>query len=441
MTAALLFLYMVGAILATFAMPIVAAATYAWLACTGLQSGITGILALPWSTVMIVAFLLSYTFHAKRQFSLRSGIFFFLLAFYCWTLITTSTALLPEIAQSDLWDFTRAIIAVFLIGGAISDRRDLNFVVWAMVCGGGSIAVGGLAQVVLSGGHGMVSGVQATGFAGNNEVARLFGVVTMPFALFFSYHAAARWLRGCCKLLFATSVLAILGTFSRGAFVALAAFFVHWTIISRHRTRFILQGFVLVVLVAIAFSSTGLMSRMATIGGYQSDRSFQGREFAWDFAMKTASEHPFVGGGFGAFHLALDPAMAKLEVKWRDAHSIYFEALGHHGYVGLVLYLLLLLGTIAKARSIAKRCSGNPQFYWERDLAIAAQFALIFHMVGGLTISTTYDQYVLFVIMIVAILDKITRGIMPQALPVARDTKQYGLAIESAPKWLRHSSQ
>jgi probable O-glycosylation ligase (exosortase A-associated) len=392
--------------------PLIGAITYVWLSTAHPQTGNTGFFAWQWPLITITVFFASYLVQRHKVFSLRSSVFSYIFLFYCWTTLTSFFALAPEVGWGLWWDFTRLIVTVLLIGGTISNRRDLNLVVWAMLAGVASIMASGLIQVALSGGRSAVQGVQGSEFFGTNEVARLFGVAGLPYALFLSFHAQHPLLRKICRAIFVGCIIAIVGTFSRGAFIALAATFLFWALISRRRWMLVAQASALVVIVAVLFTdraADAFLSRMQTIQDYQNDGSFQGRLFAWDFALRTVAQRPITGGGFGVFRLDENPQNTSGEGSWRDAHSVYFETLGEHGYVGLALYLLVVIGAFLKASAIKRQCKGNPALYWERDLAIAVQLSLVFHLVGGLTISATYVQYTYFTLMIVAVLDKITR--------------------------------
>jgi probable O-glycosylation ligase (exosortase A-associated) len=411
MTTFALFIYMLSALVAALRWPMIAGMTYIWLAAAHPQTGNGGIFALQWPLIAIIVFMASYFTKPHKDFSLKSPVFVFVLLFYVWTTFTTIVGLIPDVGWGLWWDFTRVILAFFAIGGAVSSRQNVNYITWAMLAGVASMVASGIAQVVLTGGASHVIGVPGSEYAGNNEVARLIGVAGLPYAAFFSYHAQHPMLRRISKWGVLCCAMAVVGTFSRGAFVALGATAVFWAIISRRRTALILQGAAVLGILSVVLAtsaSSDFVDRMMSIQDYQDDPSFRGREFAWDFALNLTSERPIVGGGFGAFRLDRSEGNTDGSGSWKDAHSIYFESLGEHGYVGLGLYLLMLGGAFFRANTIRRRCRNNPSLYWERDLATATQMSLVFHVVGGLTISTTYAQYLFFILMIVAGLDKIT---------------------------------
>ena len=88
------------------------------------------------------------------------------------------------------------------------------------------------------------------------------------------------------------------------------------------------------------------MQRMSTVQEADQDASFQGRVDAWRFAINAASSRP-LGVGFSGtedvvvFGQYLPDPEATFN-QGRAAHSIYFQVLGDHGFVGLGLFLAMM---------------------------------------------------------------------------------------------------
>ena len=74
--------------------------------------------------------------------------------------------------------------------------------------------------------------------------------------------------------------------------------------------------------------------RMNTIQTYDQDASALGRINAWWTAWNVANNRPF-GGGFEMWQTPVFEMYAPDPNNVRDVHSIYFEVLGEHGWVGL----------------------------------------------------------------------------------------------------------
>lgn len=86
------------------------------------------------------------------------------------------------------------------------------------------------------------------------------------------------------------------------------------------------------------------------------------------------------------------------------AHSIYFQVLGNHGFVGLFIFLCLWLLTYRYAGWLNKNAVSIPQARWAADLGGMIQVALIGYAVGGAFLSLAYFDlpYYMMVMVVIA---------------------------------------
>lgn len=404
MTALVLLLFLFALLVAALAAPYIGVALYAWLATLYPQNMVWGMLPVSWSMLATAVAALGVFHPALRAGKNSSVIKPMVYLFFSWTIFTTPFADFPYVASGLLTDFSKVIFIFAIITFVTRDRLHLNMFVWALIAGAGAIVLKGFLQFAASGGSSQVIGMPRSEYAGNNEVARLIGTC-FPFLLFMSFHASGKYARTVCRFLAYAALLAVIGTFSRGGVLAVAGMLVYWFLYSRHKPRMLLVagvGFAAALVLFAGPMKERWQERMSTVSEYEEDTSFQGRVFAWNYALDVVEASPIVGAGFGAFRGAIRP-----NGEWRDAHSIYFEVLGEHGIVGLVLYILLGLTCYLRARRVIKLASTNPSLYWERDLAFACTLSLVFFAIGGLVASTTYNELLFFVVAIIAILDGI----------------------------------
>jgi putative inorganic carbon (hco3(-)) transporter len=180
-----------------------------------------------------------------------------------------------------------------------------------------------------------------------------------------------------------------LGSYSRGALLAIAAMsaMLWW----RGRSRAL--GAVVIVTVALAlvgFMPEAWFGRMATIQTYDQDASAIGRLSAWTVAWNIAL-HNLSGVGFDAARPELFALYAPdWSMGYPVAHSIYFQVMGHHGFIGLTIFLLFLISTWRTAASIRRSALGVPEANWCFDLAGMCQVSLIGYVVGGAFLSLAY---------------------------------------------------
>jgi probable O-glycosylation ligase (exosortase A-associated) len=185
------------------------------------------------------------------------------------------------------------------------------------------------------------------------------------------------------------TLLAIVGSYSRGAFLGLGALAATGLLRSRNRITYLaLVGVVSIAIVELM--PPAFWDRISTIFAANNDVSFQSREIAWQVAWYYAADHfPFGAGFYGpqlasVYHIYF-PAEAPYA-----AHSIYFQVLGEHGFIGLAIYLLLLAGAFFKCSRIVKQSRDQPQYKWASDLASMIQMSLFVFCVAGAALSMAY---------------------------------------------------
>ena len=161
------------------------------------------------------------------------------------------------------------------------------------------------------------------------------------------------------------SLFAIIGSHSRGAFVATIPMLFLLVVMSRRRALLFLLAACFLVGAAF-FVPDKWIDRMRTIETYEEDHgSAMARIRVWTFAIKLALDRPLTGGGFYPYaDTALYFSYVPDAITPRNFHSIYFEVLGELGFVGLGIYLALLLSCALAARRIIARSRGDPELGW-----------------------------------------------------------------------------
>jgi probable O-glycosylation ligase (exosortase A-associated) len=128
---------------------------------------------------------------------------------------------------------------------------------------------------------------------------------------------------------------------------------------------------------------------MASIQNYEEDSSAMGRLAAWWVAWGIAKDHLF-GAGYGIAYPHLFAMYSPIPSNPVVAHSIYFQILGNHGFVGLGLFLALWVSTWALTAKIRKTALQRPETKWCHDLASMVQVAFVGYAVGGAFLNLAY---------------------------------------------------
>jgi probable O-glycosylation ligase (exosortase A-associated) len=171
--------------------------------------------------------------------------------------------------------------------------------------------------------------------------------------------------------------------------------------------------FGLIVVALVSFLPLAWFTRMDTIGQYQQDYSVVGRFEAWGHAINVAMARPLTGGGMGTFTAAVF-AQYSPGVEWRAPHSIYFQALGEQGFIGLLLFAAIWLYAFADCRWVMKRTRDLPELKWAYDLASMVQLSMIAYATGGAFLSLVYlDFYYMLVAVAVAVRSVVAAELVP----------------------------
>lgn len=363
-----------------------------------------------YNVIFAVSTIVAYMLLKRKPNVDFDFLFIVILLFFIHTTITTSMALIPPEVSWIAWEnFFKAILLFIFISLIIRKQNHFEIMIWTIALSIGFFGfVEGL-KFIKSGGFHQVHGPGGHILGDNNHMA-LALLMTIPLLVYLISVTPEKWLKiGLIGLLF-ICVLAVLGTKSRGGFIGLllvGGYF--W--IKTNRKWLAIVGFLTLLFVSIELLPDKWFSRMETIQTAESDGSFANRIVSWKIHTLMAIERPLIGGGFRApqwgnvwRYLADD--FDKLhfirsnppgEKAWA-AHSIYFQVLGDHGFVGLFLFLLIIILAFLKLSSIEKFFQGS----WQATLAKMIKVSLMAFCVAGAAVSMAYFE--LFYVLLALIL-------------------------------------
>ncbi len=313
-----------------------------------------------------------------------------LLLFMGWMTVTTVFAAYPEYAWPQLEKVAKILLMVFVTMMVMRTKERINLLVWVMTLSLAFYGAKGGVFTVASGGVYHVWGPTGSFIEGNNEMA-LALIMTIPLLRYLQVTATRSWVKHAMTLGMILTALAVIGSQSRGAFlgiVAMGAFF--W--LKSHGKFFTASLAVLAVVLVLAIMPQQWFDRMASIQTYEEDSSALGRINAWKMAINLANDRLF-GGGFEAFHPGMFAIYGPEPWRVQDAHSIYFEVLGEHGFIGLALFLILAIMTWRSAAAIIRRCRDDPERRWAADLAAMIQVSLVGYASAGAFLGLAYFDF------------------------------------------------
>ncbi|WP_018873494.1 putative O-glycosylation ligase, exosortase A system-associated [Thioalkalivibrio sp. ALJ16] len=364
----------------------------------------------------------------------RETIMLFVLAGY---FAMTSFFAVNSSGAWDFWiHFMKILLITFVTPMLIYGERRI---VWLLLVITASLAFygfkGGLFAIQTGGAH-HVLGPTGSYLSGNTYIG-LAMLMVLPLILATARMFDRRWAADLgIELLnrfsrpigwfsyavFWLTTIAILATYSRGAFVGLLAIapFLFWHM--QKKWLMVLAGFVLVAVVGVT-APDRLVERWQTIETYEEDTSAMQRIQSWGVAWNMAMERPLTGMGFRNTALGYDwwISYANFEGTWRHVlspHSVYFGILGQHGFGGLAVFLLLVGFTFFTLNRVRKTARGRTGQIWLSEYAWALQIGLVGYLVAGAFLDVAYFNLLYAFIALAVIMRRELESVpLPEARP------------------------
>lgn len=408
---AILFLAFFACIPYIFKRPIVGALAYAVVSLMNPHRLSYGMAyGFPFAMLLCIITLICLLFSKERKKIVFTPPVVILLLFLVWTTITAATSLEPILAWNEWIRVMKTmlmIIVTLMVVRTVSDVKVLAGTV-ALSLGFWGFK-GGLYVIATGGGRGML-GPEGSYITDNNTMA-LAMVMTVPLLVYLVSQARTKWVKRGAIALAGLTAIAALGSYSRGALLGAMAMSTFLWLKSHNKAKI---GVAILLLAPVIFLSMPEQwtNRMHSIDNYQEDGSAMGRINAWHFAVNIANHYP-MGGGFMVFTPRLFLQYAPEPFAFHVAHSIYFQVLGEHGYVGLLLFLSLLLASWRTGSQVIRFCQGKPELGWAANLARMCQVSIIGYMVTGAFLSMAYYDLVYYILIILIAMQKVLI-LMPQ---------------------------
>lgn len=338
---------------------------------------------IPFAQLVALTTLVGFAFTRRKQAFPLNTITALLVSFFLWMCVTRIFALNTDDVVNEMWGRVFKIqLMLWVTLMLISGRRQIDQLIWTIAVSIGYYGVKGGVFTALTGGAHRVWGPQGSFIGGNNELA-LALVVLIPLLYYLWSTNTQRWLRHGLLFAICTCALAALGSHSRGALLAITAM-VAFLIVKSGRQVTLLLLAPLVGAILLFVMPESWWARMETIETYQEDASAMARLHTWRMVWTLALDRPIVGAGFDLSNPLLYHLYAEnKEVTAHAAHSIYFQALGEHGFVGLALYLCLGYTSWRWAAKLARKTGNAETDCWVPQLMRMVQTSMIGFAVGG----------------------------------------------------------
>lgn len=348
-----------------------------------------------------------------------------LLLLTLWVFVSHFNSLAPHHS----WAYTdrawRVYTFIFMILILINTKTRMHALLWILGISMAYYSLKGGIFTILTGGQARVWGPPTTVIGDNNHLAIATASI-IPILNYLRLQSRNIYVQiglvGCMVL----SVVSVVGSLSRGGFVALVVCGLMFWWRSQHKMLIALAGFILMIPAVLAIPQNWI-ERIQTIEEFNTDMSFLGRIHAWENNLEMAMNYPLTGAGLRVPYIQSIVDMYQTEGRdARAAHSMYFEILGGTGFVGFFFFMMFLVSGWLCFSKVRKRTRDLPEWEWAHTLATMSQVSLASFFVGGASVSMEFWSGYMAIIAIGAnLLVLVKKSVdVPQSAPVETVTRR-----------------
>ncbi|MDN4504255.1 putative O-glycosylation ligase, exosortase A system-associated [Alteromonadaceae bacterium BrNp21-10] len=409
--------------------PIISLYLWFWTSMYPLQNWVYGLaLSLRFNLVFSLITMGGYVLMKNKPPFKLTALFVLVMLFLFHSFLGVAFYALHDGMWNSLEEFFKGILFFIFITLLVRKKDHFEGIIYFLtlaLCFYGAMEGG---KVLLSAGGHKMSGI--LGPLGDNNKVALGLNMTIPLVLYAISETKVKLIKQFLRVLLFFCVLAILGSASRGGFVALLVLgFVYWW--KNGKKLSIIFGFLFMAVVTVNLMPSSWFERMDTLKEAGQENTLISRVTSWKINTLAAMDHPFIGHGFNA---------TAIYIVWRDyahnldslnffvdtpiptkgyvAHSIYFEVLGNQGFVGLFIFLLILFLTFSKIKFLQKHHFERGT--WQHNLLGSIHVSLVAYCVGGAALSAAYFELLyLLVALVICLQITALEGQRPPSHPSA----------------------
>jgi len=360
---------------------------------------------MPWALIVICATMVGCVVAREPKRFPVNAVTIMIALFVLTFTFTTIFALAPN-AMERYWATLKVFGVTLLTAALLTSRYRIHALIWVMVLSLIFFGIKGGAFTLLNGGSSRVWVPPGTMINDNNHLGAAL-LVCLPLINYLRMQSAHRYVRWGLSGAMALTTFAVVGTYSRGALLGLISvtLFLWLKTSNKLASGIVILG---VVAAAVAFMPSQWSDRMNTIQTYQQDDSAESRIELWKTATALAIQRPLTGIGFnGTYNWEVVQRIVPGGAA-RAIHSIYFECLAEHGFLGFFVWIGISIAGWITARRIIAEAKGIPRLEWAVDLAKMSQCSMIAYLTAGTFLSLSYwDFYFAMLVTLAATRDQV----------------------------------
>lgn len=346
-----------------------------------------------------------------------------LLLLALWGMFAVSTAIpvYPEEALNQFLKVSKVLLMIIMCLALLHTEERLKFLAKVIALSIGFYALKGGAKLFLGGGDLIVWGPDGTYLANSNAIG-LVMAVNAPFLHYLSKEEAHAWLRRLMQLMFAFSYPAVMLTYSRGAWLGLAAATLLIVLRSRRRFTVVIVGALCLGLAVplLMYLPEKVIGRFDALINYETQSTAQERIWSWEFCKRVASDNLAHGAGFDFAtekmyqiyypeHLEYwSTILGRSTVAW-SCHSSWLTIVSEHGIPGMAICVALIAASLLSLRRIRRYGSLDTDYKWAASYANMIEAGIVAYLVTGSFIDAAYYDLFYYLVAVAILLKDVIR--------------------------------
>ena len=365
--------------------------------------------SIPVAMLVAICTFLGWLFSKERKLPPIDATFVLVLLLLFWMTVTTYFSVAQDFAWTRYKEVSKIMLFALVMYALLTSPKRIQIALWVLsICVAFWGAKGGFASLLRGGGF-RVFGPAHSVIEDNNNLG--VALVTVTPLLFACRAMCTRaWQRHGMSIFIALTLVGTVFTYSRGAMLGAAAMASMAWLRSQRKALGAITAVVLVGLF-LQLAPQSVFDRFNTIQTYAQDGSAQDRIYLWELNWRAALDRPIIGQGFNwmfnrqaANKVAAEANLHEIPPNLGVAHSIYFEVLGEHGFVGFALYFSLVTVVLMNALWLRRHAPSGKEDEWASHLGRMIPAAIVGYLVSGAfdSVSTYEGYYQLFIIVAAA---------------------------------------
>jgi len=356
------------------------------------QSLVPSLDVLPWAKLCLISSLL-FSILDKGITWVRSTPNIWMIMFLTAILLSWAFSYYPEYSKFHLMDFIGWFVIYFIIINVVNTRERFYIFLLIYIISAAKIAIGTTKIWALRGFSFTTWGlVGPPGFFQNSGELAVLMIMLFPLTYYMFI-----WLRPSINLwqkillitFFVCPVITTLGASSRGAQVALAVQIAF--MFRKHFFNIKKLAFILVLISTLFYILPQEQKDRFSDAG--DDKTSQQRFLYWEHGWEMMKENPFFGVGFYNFipyyndYYPHDTLYGSAQLP----HNIFIQVGTDTGFIGLSIFLAILLSCATMTKNIQKK--GNSKDPFALYISTGLAYGVLGFVISGQFVTITYYPF------------------------------------------------